>query len=131
MSQSRQYEVDQKGCWVWLGAKTHGYGTIGVKRKTRYAHIYFYEQSGGCLPDGYELDHLCRNTLCVNPDHMEAVTHAENNRRGRSTKLTKHQVEEIRSLVKSGLNQGDIAKRFGIHNSHVSRIAAGKVWTAE
>lgn len=56
----------------------------GVPRRTkvRLAHIVSYEMRNGRVPDGLELDHLCRTPICVNPDHLEAVTHAENLRRG-------------------------------------------------
>ncbi len=47
-----------------------------------YAHRWAYEQARGAIPDGMHLDHLCRNTLCVNPDHLQAVTARENLRRG-------------------------------------------------
>ncbi len=66
-------------CWKWLGKKnTKGYG---IYRK-RNAHRAVYEHLIGEVPDGLELDHLCRNPICVNPHHMEPVTHAENVRRG-------------------------------------------------
>jgi hypothetical protein len=69
-------------CWPWAGTKTHdGYGTIAAKyRPLRhvYAHRLVFEMYGGVIPDGYEVDHLCRNPTCVNPAHLEPVTHAEN-----------------------------------------------------
>lgn len=80
----------EDGCWEWLGAvfkKAHGnYGQIRMGRKgedkVRFSHRVSYEHYIGEVPRGLELDHLCRNTLCVNPQHLEPVTHYENMRRG-------------------------------------------------
>ena len=68
-------------CWVWTGAKVWGYGVIGFNGKQWKAHRYAYTRVVGPIPEGLELDHLCRTRSCVRPDHMEPVTHAENMRR--------------------------------------------------
>lgn len=73
------------GCWTWIGAKggSGRYGMFaGTGGRARPAHRWSYEYFVGPIPEGLELDHLCRNTLCVNPEHLEPVTHAENVRRG-------------------------------------------------
>lgn len=65
-------------CIDWAGRlNRQGYGRIGWD----LAHRRAYEQSVGPVPDGMELDHLCRNARCVNPDHLEPVTREENMRR--------------------------------------------------
>lgn len=90
-------EVDQgylSPCWVWNGATSDGYGTInGSTHGECRAHVLFYVRAYGPVPDGLELDHLCHDSSecsggascihrrCVNPDHLEPVTHAENMRR--------------------------------------------------
>ena len=68
------------GCWEWEGNRySQGYGRVtGAVR----AHTYSYELLVGPVPEGLELDHLCRVRHCVRPDHLEAVTSAENIRRG-------------------------------------------------
>lgn len=84
-SGSAYYVVDEAtGCWVWQGGDDHGkgYGRIHRYGRTMPAHRYFYELAKGPIPDGLELDHLCRNVKCVNPDHLEPVTPRENVRRG-------------------------------------------------
>lgn len=69
------------GCWLWTGARNKGgYGTFGKF----LAHRVIYELAVGEV-DGGALDHLCRNTLCCNPLHLEPVSVAENTRRGSGT----------------------------------------------
>jgi len=75
------------GCWFWCGDDNGKYGSLGfwdneMKRTVRlYAHRVSYVLHKGFIPDGLEIDHLCRQPLCVNPSHLEAVTHRENSRR--------------------------------------------------
>jgi hypothetical protein len=71
------------GCWPWTGARnSSGYGVIRIDDKTQQAHRVTYERFVGPIPDGMELDHLCRVRHCVNPAHLEPVTRHENWRRG-------------------------------------------------
>ncbi len=73
-------------CWLWKGGMTRGYGVYAVWRGNRYrntrAHRVAYELTIGFIPVGLEIDHLCRVRNCVNPAHLEAVTHRENILRG-------------------------------------------------
>lgn len=83
----RRIEKAENGCWLWPGAKTpRGYGKAGMPNgQTVYTHRVMYEHRHGAIPEGLTLDHLCRVRSCANPDHLEAVTHIENVRRGRAT----------------------------------------------
>lgn len=66
-------------CWIWpFGKLTTGYGAFRVKGVYTLAHRSYYRQAYGEIPKGYDIDHLCKNTSCVNPEHLEAVTHREN-----------------------------------------------------
>ena len=74
--------VDDSGCWLWCTSlKESGYGLYSTGNSSVSAHRYSYELLVGAVPMGLELDHLCRVRRCVNPVHLEAVTHAENVRR--------------------------------------------------
>lgn len=71
------------GCWEWTGTiLDSGYGQYWSDGRGVYAHRYVYEQLVGPIPDGLTLDHLCRNRRCVNPAHLEPVTHRTNIHRG-------------------------------------------------
>ena len=70
-------------CWLWTGPKDwHGYGQFKANGRRYQAHCFAYLLAHGEIPAGLELDHLCRMPPCVKVDHLEAVTHAENIRRG-------------------------------------------------
>lgn len=120
-------------CWIWqLALTTNGYGHISV-RASGYvgsAHRYVYAQTRGEIPAGAHLDHLCRVRACVNPDHIEVVTCAENARRGDNAKLTYADIEEICRLRGRGLTQREVAVRFGVVRQTISDIERGRTWAA-
>lgn len=71
------------GCWHWMaGTNPRGYGKFSLDGETLYAHRLSYVDAKGPVPEGLELDHRCRIKSCCNPNHLEAVTHRENVRRG-------------------------------------------------
>lgn len=72
----------ESGCLIFQGCILyHGYGQIR-DGKMKMAHRVAFEHHHGPVPDGFELDHLCRNRACVNHEHLEVVTHTENVQRG-------------------------------------------------
>lgn len=118
-------------CWVWHGANNGlGYGVKTIGGKSVYVHRPYYECKYGIIPEGLEIDHLCRVPACVNPDHLEAVTRRENVRRGLAgenvrrqarllRKLTDDQVREVRASTESGPT---LAKKYNVHNSVIYNI---------
>lgn len=126
-----EYIVDEKtNCWIWQRSKdAHGYGFIGIgNRKTIRAHRHYYEKYKGKISQGLQLDHLCRNKSCVNPDHLEPVTNAENQRRGARAKLSYVKVKKIKKLYKNGKTMRELGMMFDISHTNISKAIRGKSW---
>lgn len=88
-----KFSKDQYGCWLWTGSLTKtGYGRTGNHSKqSRIAHRQVYIDHHCPIPEGYEIDHKCGIPRCVNPEHLEAVTHLENCRRSAEREKLKKQ----------------------------------------
>jgi hypothetical protein len=110
-----RFTRDASGCWTWTGGRSgYRYGGIVVSGRQVKAHRLSYELHVGPIPAGLTLDHLCRNTLCVNPAHLEPVTHAENVRRGMSpSAICARKTHCIHGHPFSGENLGSISARGG------------------
>jgi hypothetical protein len=111
------YVIDADGCWLWQRGvnPVSGYGMLG----RRWAHRVVYEREVGPIPEGKELDHLCRVKACVNPDHLEAVTKSENAKRGltgRHPKLSARRLTEaeVRSIRVSVESNRTLAQEYGV-----------------
>ena len=71
------------GCWLWTGSQTgNGYGQFKVDGRIVLAHRLAYSLLVSAIPEGLQIDHLCRTRNCVNANHLEVVTHRENIMRG-------------------------------------------------
>jgi hypothetical protein len=116
-------------CWIWQRAKSPaGYGMVNIGNRTwRGAHRVMFERFKGSIPIGLQLDHLCVQPLCVNPDHLEAVSPAENVRRGRHTKLRASQVCGIRASSES---TGALAHMYDVDYDTVWNIRSGRTWAS-
>lgn len=81
-------DMSPNGCWNWTGTTTHGYGYVKTSllspTRTRRAHRVAYENLVGNIPIGLQLDHICRNRACVNPEHLRPVSARENTLRSTS-----------------------------------------------
>lgn len=108
--------VDSNGCWIWQGVTTpKGYGLFTWRaygRRTWSAHTAAWTLVRGPVPDGLELDHLCRVRRCVNPDHLEPVTHAENVRRA---------AEALRSARGGRCVRGHNVAEVGVYTTRSGR----------
>lgn len=117
-------------CHIWLLTKTKkGYGSEWDGRTMRSAHILAWERVNGPLPPGQELDHLCSQRDCVNPDHLEAVTHSENVRRGRRTFLRPADVLTIKlARATTTLTGPAIGEMCGVTHGAVYKVLKGRTW---
>lgn len=97
------------GCWLWTAAVCRkGYGIFALNGGRTSGHRFAYERFVGPIPEGREIDHRCRVRHCVNPDHLEAVTHRENIRR--SIPATKTQCAFGHPLSGDNLIQAESAR---------------------
>ena len=125
------YVVQEDGCWEWTGAiKGNGYGNVWSASTGRVmpAHRFVYELERGPIPEGLDLDHLCRNRRCVRPDHLEPVTRSVNIRRGAqcSGPSCKHghvRSPENTSLAKNGSRSCLVCRRIRDRQRYPARFA--------
>lgn len=110
--------VDGNGCWNWMGHRDpDGYGRISIKRQARLVHRVSYEFYVGPIPAGLQLDHLCRNRACFNPEHLEPVTSLVNSRRSPISHAGKthcpqgHPYDEVNTYVFRDRKSGKDARR--------------------
>lgn len=138
-----QYDVDEaSGCWIWRRFLNGGYGAVKIGHRSIRAHRYSYELHRGPIPEGAVVRHRCDRTSCVNPDHLEIGTQADNVRdaveRGRArgapgarnakAKLTPEQVLEIRRRSDNGETRIALSREYGVAATMISNIARGESW---
>ena len=131
---------DSPGCWLWTGARTTtGYGHMEVGYSYEKAHRVSYELHRGRIPTGLSVLHRCDVRTCVRPDHLFLGSQGDNVRdavrKGRlcgirgeenaRSKLSDHDALEIRRRYARG-NAGDLAQEYGVHRTHIVRIAKGR-----
>ena len=127
------YIVDaDTGCWVWQWSiDSWGYGRLNRDGESPHAHRAYYERLVGPIPEGLQLDHLCRNRACVNPAHLEPVTPMENVRRSSLSKLSLPLATQIRNAVESGVSQKQTARLFGVSVVTINDIVRNLRWVRE
>jgi hypothetical protein len=121
--------VEPDGCWRWLGSRTTaGYGHLSTRGSYYQAHRLMFSLWRGDVPDGLELDHLCRHRWCVNPSHLEIVTHAVNAQRGSRSVLSLEKVRAIRAARADGVGVRELGRRYHVNHATISRICRGLTW---
>lgn len=117
-------------CWIWLGAQTkEGYGRGYDGARHMAAHRLYYEVIRKVkVPVELVVDHLCKNHICVNPDHLEPVTGCINVHRGDSCTLSLETVRGIIEMRKTGAIYDDIASAFNVTERHAKAICYGEHW---
>jgi hypothetical protein len=111
-------------CWVWVLGTNGVYGMIDKQP----AHRVIYKKYKKKLSKKLQLDHLCKNTLCVNPDHLEPVTAAINIQRSRLAKLNADDVIEIRRRFALGVNQDALAREYGVTTASIYNVVMRRTW---
>jgi hypothetical protein len=126
------------GCWVWHGALRGGYGAFSMEGKLKQSHRVAYElYNKRPITEGYCIRHKCRNTSCVNPDHIEEGTLAQNQadriRDGTDCRGEKHPnckltAEQVRAIRASTDKVCVLADKYNVNNSSISNIRTGRKW---
>lgn len=131
----------ETGCWEWQKNLRMGYGRAWRGGKLVSAHIWYWEQENGPVPEGMDLDHLCHNAdldcaggteckhrRCVNPAHLEPARRTANVRRGRQTKLTQADVDAIRAAPMHWGAIPKLAEKYGVSRVAISKLRARAYW---
>lgn len=122
-------------CWPWQGHKICGYGRFRGER----AHRYAYRLHKGEIPEGLMVRHLCGNKVCVNPDHLEVGTMADNAQDGirlgetlRGSRNGKAKISEADAQYiidnPDGLTGRQLARKFSVSPATISLMRSGKRW---
>lgn len=131
-SVTRDYTITDIGCWEWLGyIDRNGYGKaydpdMPKRSRVDWAHRVSYRRHRGHIPEGFELDHVCQNTRCINPDHLDAVTRAEHIRRTVERAGGFDRQLEAARLREMGLTYKEIADGLGMAARTSSHMAVKK-----
>jgi ribosomal protein L40E len=123
---STRWTIDHEtGCWNWNGhVSAEGYGGVVVRGRRLAAHRAVYEELRGPVPARHELHHRCHNRRCVNPDHVEPLTHTDHIRADRA-KLT---LADVRAIRASPETTYALARRYGVSFRNVQDIRNGVIW---
>jgi hypothetical protein len=135
------FEIDENECFNCTSHhKVGGYPKISWDNKKMYLSRFIYTEMFGDIPEGLVIRHKCDNPACINPEHLELGTVADNNHdrviRGRGLKgeqihrsiLTENKVREIKKMLNLGIPQKDIAEKFNIKDYVVSQIKNKRTW---
>lgn len=140
---------DIEKCWNWVAAISNRqyvqYGNFQLDRFTTVrAHRVAYELSKGAIPEGIQVQHICNNGICCNPNHLKLGNHEENmkhmtNSHRQYSKLTEDEVKEIIKIyeeqrllypkLKLWQITGPISEKFDVSDRHIQHIINGNRWS--
>lgn len=128
-----QITIDENGCWLWNGAICpNGYGHVHRDKKPVGAHVASYELFVGPIPEGTEPDHTCRKRACINPEHLEPVTHSVNVIRGDSPSARQRRLGVcVKGHPMTPENRDEKKRRCKVCNREYSRAYAQRPGVAE
>jgi hypothetical protein len=135
----------EKGCWIWTGARSSGYGRFGMGKAILSTHVLVLERKlGRKLLPGKECLHSCDNRACIRPEHLAEGTRLENvadcrakgrfklptapDNRGEAHGMAKLTEADVRWACTCPLTQRETAGKLGVGPSVISRIRAGQTW---
>jgi hypothetical protein len=122
-----KFKLNDDGCWIWIAAiNAKGYPISRGGKDTTLVYRQIYIDTHGAIRKGFTVDHKCRNRACVNVDHLEAVKHYVNVRRGSLRKLTVDQVRAIRANRKS--SDAQLAKEYNVCQANIYSIRRRISW---
>ena len=126
-------------CWLWTGSTVqNGYGQVKINSKTHKTHRIAWFLAGNTIPEGHVIRHKCRSKNCLNPEHLETGTHAENvadrvrdgtnpyGEKNHTAKLTAPQVLEIRA--RDTEDKQRLAEEYRVTQVTISHIIHRHTW---
>ena len=131
------------GCWLWTASiDTGGYGQIKKTDRLVHAHRVSWELHNGPIPEGLDCLHQCNTRACVNPDHLWLGTAIDNmkhcyaegrrniiDNRGEKNGVAKLTASDVREIRTTKGAQREIAKRFNVSQTRISKIKRGEAWS--
>lgn len=148
-------KITENGCWEWLGTINGGYGKLQIRRQRLLAHRYSLElHLKRSIPTELEVRHMCHNSICINPLHLQEGTHSDNmkdmveaNRQSRGDKLSnvlkginhpkangennhksKLKEEDVLQIKNSNESSYELSKKYKVSSTQILRIKNGESW---
>jgi hypothetical protein len=119
-------------CWIWQQSRNAvGYGIKSSNGRLMGAHRWMWERHHGPIPPELQIDHLCKVTSCVNPEHLRLVSHATNTRHRSGVKMNLASAAAVRADYRAGEGSyRELAAKYGVSRSVIAHIVQGRTWVA-
>lgn len=128
------YRVNEDGCWIWQrGIDPQGYGRLHVANGhfDQRAHREYYRRGNGPIPAGWHVHHKCHVRACVNPSHLEAISHSAHLARHKQAEISPldwESVNAIRAAAHAGKWEQELADEYGISRQSIGQIILNHSW---